>query len=320
MTENETAVLQSILEESRVIVMGHQNPDGDCLGVMSAIWQIRTGRNLPTVLISRDTVPSHLLFLEGMTDVQFTASYDCEGADAILLECGSPERSGIDLINPGRLINIDHHPDNQAYGAVCFLDPGASSIGEMITLLLHSWEDMEWTPGIADALYAAIHTDTGGFSYNNTRSEALEAAATLSRSGARIGEVCTRIYQEQPLRRLRLMGRYLAGLYTHLDDRFGIGVVRLKDLKACGCTPADTDNFSSFPRNMSGVEVGIYLLEKPDGRYKVSLRSKGRLPVNKAAARFGGGGHANAAGCVMEGDPDSIVAQLVHHLKQHECQ
>lgn len=318
MTESGTALIQVMLAENRLIISGHQNPDGDCLGVMSAIWQIRTERNLPTVLLSRDPVPPHLSFLEGLTNLQLTASYECGGSDVILLECGTPERSGIDLIRPGRLINIDHHPDNQDYGAVRFLDPAASSIGEMVTLLLHDWENMRWTSGIADALYTAIHTDTGGFAYSNTRPEALEAAAVLARYGARIGTVCTQIYQEQPLRRLRLMGRYLTGLYTHLDNRFGIGVVRLKDLKACGCTPADTDNFSNFPRNIAGVEVGIYLLERPDGRYKVSLRSKGWISVNTTAARFGGGGHANAAGCIMEGDPDGVVAQLVHHLKQHE--
>ncbi len=317
MTGSETALIQCLLAEQPLLIVGHQNPDGDCLGVMSALWQIRNNRELATVLLSRDPVPAHLCFLAGMEHVQVCERWDCDGSDTVLLECSTPARCGIDLTNPGKLLNIDHHPDNQAYGDVQVLNPDASSIGEMLTLILDRWENMDWTVEIADALYVAIHTDTGGFSYNNASADALRAATLLARSGARIGPICTQVYQEQPLKRLRLMGRYLASLYTHLDDRFGVGVVRQKDLKACGCTIADTDNFSAFPRNIAGVEVGVFLLEKAEGVYKISLRSKGQIPVNKVAAMYGGGGHANAAGCTLEGDPDSIVAQLVRQLKNH---
>ncbi len=320
MSESDKALIRFLETRDKVVIAGHRNPDGDCLGVMSALWQLRSDWGRSTVLISRDSIPDHLNFLPGMDRVQVCEKWDCEGIDVVLLECGTPARCGIGLVNPGCFVNIDHHPDNEQYGDVRLLNSEASSIGEMITLLLDKWEEMKWSVGIADALYTAIHTDTGGFSYNNTSVNALEAAVVLARNGAQIGSVCTKIYQEQALKRLRLLGRYLTSLYTHLDNRFGVGVIRQKDLKACGCTAADTDNFSAYPRNIAGVWVGMFLLEKPDGTYKVSLRSKGKLPVNAVAAEFGGGGHSNAAGCTMEGDPDSIVARLVRELKRHESE
>jgi len=300
-----------------VVLVGHRNADGDCLGVMSALASVAHRIGSPTRLLVSDPIPPHLGFLAHLNRAEVVTEADCRGGAVVFLECGTPERSGIVVRHPGFVVNLDHHPDNTGYGDLLLLDPTASSIGEMVTGFMDAMFDESWTPDIADALYAAIHTDTGGFSFGNTSQRALSAAALLVSRGARPGEVCTRIYQENEMPRLRLLGKLLTSLETRQEGLFAVGIITGEDLAAVGAGPADTDNFSNWTRDIRGVQVGIFLLEQPDGSWKVSLRSKGNWVVNRAAAAMGGGGHAAAAGFRTTGDPRAIVDRVIGLIQQH---
>ncbi len=293
------------------VVVGHRNPDGDCLGVMAALYEIGVQDHRNIRLYSADPIPSIYQFLPGMAHVKHAEIVDCCGADLIYLECPTPDRCGIRFENKGRTVNLDHHPDNTRHGDIVLLDPEASSIGEMITTYLSEMASQRFTRTIAGSLYTAIHTDTGGFSYGNTSEHALKAAATLVAAGADVERICASVYQQHPVNRFQLLGRYLGRLETRADGKIGLGCLLMDDLAEFNCTLADTDGFSNYPRALSGVAAGLFVLQTGPETYKVSLRSKGEMVVNRTATQFGGGGHAKAAGFIRSGNLSDIVNETV---------
>ncbi len=309
--------LAEILRDSReLIIVGHRNADGDCLGSMSAFYSLRRMMSFESILLTVDPVPLNFTFLPGMDKVQVCNIFDCGGRPLLLLECGTPQRSGIQLLNYAETINLDHHPDNEFYGSINIVDSAASSIGEIITDFLRFYFLEEISPEIAGALFTAIHTDTGGFSYGNTTEPALAAASFLVGKGAEAGKICETVYQENRLERYRLLGHFLSGIRLDESGRIAMGLIRLDDLKAFNCSPEDTDNFSSYPRGIRGVKAAVFIMEISPSVYKVSLRSKGQWSVNKTAMKMGGGGHSAAAGFVREGQVDRLLFEIVQSIKE----
>ncbi|PJB83051.1 MAG: hypothetical protein CO090_01710 [Acidobacteria bacterium CG_4_9_14_3_um_filter_49_7] len=298
-----------------MVIAGHRNADGDCLGTMGAFYKLIVSLGGNVTLLTSDPVPENYMFLPGMEKVRVCESYDCHGQTLLLLECGTLGRSGISLSNCGETINLDHHPDNTHYGSINIVDSGASSIGEMVTGFFQSHFPSEISDKVADSLYVAIHTDTGGFSYGNTSSAALSAAAVLVGKGADAGKVCASVYQENRLARVRLMGHFLSGIHVDQTGNIATGIILLNDLEKYKCVPADTDNFSSYPRGIRGVKAGIFMMEVSPSVFKVSLRSKGEWSVNGTAMKMGGGGHRAAAGFVAKGRAEYLISEIMLKLK-----
>jgi len=205
------------------------------------------------------------------------------------------------------VVNIDHHPDNKRYGTVSWVEVGASATGEMVYDLIKAL-GLKITPEVATNLFTAIHTDTGSFRYSNTSAKALRIAAELVACGADPALVAGRLYEARRPESLALLGRLLQRIQVSPDGR-----VAWLPLPAGSAPEAflEAEDLVSYPRSIRGVKVGILLKEMGDGRVKVSLRGKGEVAVNALAARFGGGGHANAAGCTVEGSLDEATAKVL---------
>ncbi|MCK7489209.1 MAG: hypothetical protein MZU79_02395, partial [Anaerotruncus sp.] len=136
-------------------------------------------------LVAADPVPSNYRFLHDVHRIRTVDRVDCANQAIIFIECRTVDRCGITLINPGPSLNFDHHPDNKLHGDLILVDPDASSVGEMAVAVIRSLYGKSMKPWMADCLYTAIHTDTGGFSYINTTSDAFDAASWLLRQEAR---------------------------------------------------------------------------------------------------------------------------------------
>ncbi|MEO1088610.1 MAG: DHHA1 domain-containing protein, partial [Acidobacteriota bacterium] len=158
----------------------------------------------------------------------------------------------------------------------------------------------------ATALYLALHTDTGGFRFSNTTEEAFDVAADLVRCGAEPARVAQWLYESQPETALRLLAAVLDTLTLYDDGR--VATLRLERATAArvGASPSDSEGLIDYPRSIAGVEAVALFRELPDGRVKASLRSRGRVDVEKIARSQGGGGHKNAAGVTLP-DPAPIL-------------
>ncbi len=313
--------LREKLEQfNNFILIGHKNADGDCIGCMSAfaILLEKLGKSFESIVA--DPVPEGYRFLPYVKDFRVVSSFDCKGKPLILFECATVERCGIELKNTSYLINFDHHPDNTYYGDLNIVDTEASSVGEMAALFLKHFYKNLVGKSVSNALYTAIHTDTGGFSYSNVRKETFEVVSFLMGRGLDVQFVCNEVYGNNSVEKTRLLGSFLVGLKTIKAGNIPIcyGVITLSDLEKYNCTPRDTENFANYPRGIKGVEVGIFLLEVKKDVFKVSLRSRGRVTVNGIAKKFSGGGHKFAAGCTVKGDFNSVLNRLISAFKYHE--
>jgi phosphoesterase RecJ-like protein len=205
------------------------------------------------------------------------------------------------------VVNIDHHPDNRRYGTVDWIDVDAAATGEMVYRLLTAL-GAPLTPSIATNLFTAVHTDTGSFRYSNVTAETFRIAAALTAAGARPDVVSSALYERRAPDALRLLGESLARVRVSEDGR-----VAWLALPA-GAVPErfiESEELVNYPRSIGSVKIACLLRELGGGRVKVSLRAKGEVDVNKIAATFGGGGHANAAGCTISGPLDAVTRRVL---------
>jgi phosphoesterase RecJ-like protein len=223
---------------------------------------------------------------------------------------------GADLlgaIDLGRTAAIDHHLENPHFAAVNWVETDRSSVGEMIGELARDLSVPLEGP-LAEAIYVAMATDTGNFSYSNTSARVMEMAAEIIRNGLDPGRINALLTNQWSPSRIRLWSRVLGSMEMCFQDRVGVIRILRSDLAATGTDAEDTDGIINTVRSIRGLKVAASLREDGDGRVKFSLRSHGDTNVQAVAAGFGGGGHRNAAGGIIPGSMDEAVPALLAAL------
>jgi len=198
------------------------------------------------------------------------------------------------------LVNIDHHRTNGDLGELALVDPDAAATGLLIHRILSA---MGYDIGldVATNIYVAVLTDTGSFHYGSSSPEAFEVAGEMVRRGVDPWAVAEQVYETQSALRLRLLGRVLDSLDVSADGKVACIATMREDLREFASGKDALEGFINYPRSIVGVEAAVSFREEEGGVFRVSFRSKGRVDVSAVAARFGGGGHRNAAGCTVPG-------------------
>jgi phosphoesterase RecJ-like protein len=175
-----------------------------------------------------------------------------------------------------------------------------------------SYGDEYFDQTIARMLYAAIMTDTGSFRFPRTDPDIHRIAASLIEQGADPTEIYSNIYETWSPNRMRLLGEVLDTMKTRYNGKLAYLVCTQEMFQRTETTEVETDNFSTYPMNVKGVQVGILFNELPDG-VKISFRSKGTIPANEMAKELGGNGHLNAAGVRLYNvNLEDVIEKAVH--------
>lgn len=311
-------IIAAITSGKRFLITAHVRLDGDALGSELALCRLLSDLGKEAIVCNQDATPGHYRFLPGaehiVHDPVRPESYDV----GFVLDCSELERVGniaADVARIPTLINIDHHVSNGGFCALRLLDPKASSTGELLYRLMREMRAV-MTSDICTNLYAAILTDTGGFRYSSTRQETLRAAGDLVKGGADPQWISENIYESDPPAKLQLLARVLETLEMDLDLGIASMTVTEEHLRQTGATMEHTDGFIDIPRTVKGINIAMLYTQTGAKQYKLSLRSKGRINVEKIARRFGGGGHLNAAACRIEGDLETIKARVLEAVKE----
>jgi phosphoesterase RecJ-like protein len=299
----------------RALMLGHVHPDADVLGTLLALGEALERRGWRVVAGGPHPAPAALDFLPGIDRYEVLTALGGPFDAVVLTDCPNPARTE-GLIDAARaasptVINIDHHPDNRRYGTVNWIDVDAAATGEMLYRLLVAL-GAPLTPSIAANLFTAIHTDTGSFRYSNVTPETFRIASALTEAGADPAAVASALYERRAPDALRFLGESLSRVRLSEDGRIAwlalpAGLVPERFIEA--------EELVNYPRSIASVKVGCLLRELGPGRVKVSLRAKGEVDVNRVAAKFGGGGHANAAGCTVAGTLDGVTAQVLEAVR-----
>jgi phosphoesterase RecJ-like protein len=303
----------------RFLLTGHRNPDGDSLGSALALALALSAQGKEARVVMRDGWSSAYDGMPGLASVSVSETLPQDwpgGWDAlIVMECPSADRTGWPNMFAGMVVNVDHHPGNARFGAINLVDLPAAAVGEIVADLL---DVLRWpvTPDVATNLWVSLVSDTGSFRYGNTTPKALALGARLVAAGARPAEVNEFLFEAQPLPTLRLEALVLGTLELHDGGRVATVELPKRFLAESGASAEEAEGLVNRARGLRGVQAAALLREGEDGEVRCSLRSKGEVDVRAVAARHGGGGHRNAAGCRVPGSIASVKPLLVGALAE----
>jgi phosphoesterase RecJ-like protein len=231
---------------------------------------------------------------------------------AILLECDSIQRTRLEGLESQFLISIDHHLSGRPFAHVNWIDPSAVATGEMVyRLALEAGARI--SPGMATCLYTALMTDTGSFMFEGTNEHTFGLARELVLAGADPASCARSIYFGHSTAKMRLLGAALSNL--HREGPLAWIWITQEQMQRSEAKEEDCEGLVNYALSIQDVEVAVFFREMADSRYRVSLRSKGKVNVSAVAEKFGGGGHACASGCSVEGPLTLAVAKVIAHLR-----
>jgi len=294
--------------------MGHVGPDGDALGSMLAVAQAATnaGKDARATFGEPFVIGRQYRFLD--TSLLVSPGDVPEEVDvAVVVDTSVPDRLGsaLPIVERAKsVIIVDHHlPQGDELDGIQVVDTSAGAAAQVAFRLL---QRLSWpiTTDIATCLYTGIVTDTGRFQYSATSPEVHEITAELLRAGVEPALVNRHVYEESPFGYLHVAGEVLGRASLDADNEFVWSVLTRADLAREKLKYEDADGLIDLIRLAEESDVACLLREIGDGKYKGSLRSRGRVDVSAIAGTFGGGGHHNAAGFIATGDAESIIAAI----------
>jgi phosphoesterase RecJ-like protein len=311
MTEMIQAIADEIRRSSSFLVTSHEGPDGDAVGASLALASFLRGIGKEVCVHLQDPVPELYAFLPGSADV-CPHIPDRAFDMAFVLDIGELRRAGEEFCafrRIGTIVNLDHHLGCEPFGRINLIDSAASATGVLVYRIARAF-GCAFDYDTALCLYVAIMTDTGSFRYSNANREAFCIAGEMVEAGVNAWDVAERLYENQPRKRLELLACCLPTLEVIRGGEAASVTVTLEMYEKTGADAELTDGFVNYPRSIRGVEVAILFRQTDERRYKVGFRSKGKVNVAVFAAGLGGGGHHNAAGCMLEGTLEEVKARV----------
>lgn len=330
MTENgqrssREQVLQQLRSAEKLIVVTHENPDGDALGSLLAMHDIllALGKDVVKFIDKHELPPPPEYRFLPLGDALTEPPADLDQRTAVFLDCGNLERNPAEAFRrPGmQIVNIDHHHDNTRFGTVNLVDPEASCTAEIVWDLMGEL-GVSPTPEIAQALYVALITDTGRFMYENTTSSAHRMAAELIAAGVQPQGIYRQVYEDVPYGKVALLARGLAKIQRYDEGRLTLTELSAGDFAAAGALESYSEGLIDHLRAVEGTAVAALVRDRlsngsQEGSRKVSLRANDeRIDVSRIARAQGGGGHRRAAGFSTDMPREELVSFLRGEIAQ----
>jgi phosphoesterase RecJ-like protein len=314
--------LFQLMENHQNMVIGcHVHPDGDAIGSMLALGLVLKNSGKRVELICREGVPSVYRFLEGHELIKTATDPGFIPEVLICVDCAEKDRTAIPAEiwkTPGLfVVNLDHHVTNTRFGNLNIVMPGAAATGELVYRILQKGY-FPIDPMIATALYTAIATDTGFFRYDSTSAFTLETAAWLVKNyQVAPAKVAEHVHEEKSFNSIRLLGELLIRIQLGLDGKVAWVILDQALMNQYPVENDETEGYVNYARSIEGVEIGIIFKELKPNEFKLSWRSTETVDVSKLAAYFGGGGHARAAGCNINGPVEEVVKMVLEFVANY---
>lgn len=302
-------------KHDRYLILTHKRPDGDTIGCAAALC--RGLRGLGKIAhICPGTGETHLFtpYLEGLLapegyEPDMVVSVDI-AARSLFTKSGQPwlER-GIDLA-------IDHHPSQEFFAKETCLDAGRAACGEILYEILKELGQVNQETAVP--LYVAVSTDTGCFQYGNTTADTHRVAAALMDTGIDIFPLNKRHFRTKTWARLQVERLIVERMHRYEDGKIAVAPVSLSLMDEAGATEEDMEDIAAFLGQIEGVETSVTIRELAAGECKLSVRTSGGLNATKVCALLGGGGHAAAAGCTVNGTLEEAESAILDAIRQVE--
>lgn len=311
---NLSPICEAINKAHRLLLVGHVDPDPDCVGSMLAMHWLCQKLGKTSLPLSDDPMLPQWSFFPLIEHVQkpdVSQLKDQSWDTLVVVDCEIDRAGSAAQLRHvvHQIINIDHHQTNAGDVGVGLVNPKAAATGELIYDLIRAF-DVPMDRDVATLLYVAIMSDTGSFRFSNTTAKVLRVAADLVAYGASPSDISGKIYDRRSWAYVRLLGLVLSTLTRSENGRVAWTCLTRDMIASVGARDDESEGFVQYPRMIDGVEVAIFFRELETGEIKASLRSKETVDVSQLAAEFGGGGHIRAAGCTLNGPLDAAIQKL----------
>ncbi|NLP29867.1 MAG: bifunctional oligoribonuclease/PAP phosphatase NrnA [Clostridiales bacterium] len=310
-------IVAELNKAKSVLIFPHERIDGDALGSSVAICIALRRLGKEAHILIEEELPTNLAFLdEGYCINEYSSD---ENLDVCLaVDCSDVSRlnNRKDVFLKGKItISLDHHFTNDYFADINYVNPKSAATAEVI---YHILKEMDYPidSKIAEALYAAITTDTGNFQYSNTSKETHLIIADLFDTGMDYNKVAVEIYQNVRPEQVKLVCMALSTMEIFCNGKANIAYVTQDMLKQFNATMDEADGVIEKLRDIRGIEIAIFLKEETN-QVKVGLRAKAKADVSVIAYQFGGGGHKKAAGCLIEGTIEDAKKQIKESVQNY---
>lgn len=314
-------IKESIEQAETIMLTTHENPDGDGIGSIVALQKYLQEINKDYKILMNSQLPDEFQFLDPLNKFEIYNEQDhydwLSNVDlAILLDIGNYNRTGLmweAIKQNGTIVaNIDHHPypDGHPF-TINISDVNASATGELIYDYFNEIDPTFLTKEVYEAIYIAIMTDTGSFSYNNTNVKCHEIAANSISMGVDTAKLHQLIYGSSSRSRIKLLAAVADNIQYAYNGKLAWFVIDQGIMNKTGAIKDDVEGFTDFARSIKGVEVSLMIFENSTDSCRINFRSKGFYSINKVAQFFGGGGHSFAAGAKVIGALSDTVDKVL---------
>ena len=302
-------------EAKTIVVLTHENPDGDAMGCALAMYNALKQLNKEVDVI----IPEFsrcFNFLPGVSEIKKEGKeqYDL----AIAVDCSDTKRLNgfVNYFENAKVkIEIDHHGVNTMFADYNYVDPVAPACAQILVKVLPYW-DIEITKEIGTCLLTGIITDTGGFKYSGVTSETFEFAAELVRKGVNIPYIYKRTLNTKTKANFLLTKKVIDRMELLEDGKVTFTYITIKDEEEVNAEPGDHEGLVEIGRDIEGVEVSIFVRQKEENAFKISLRSGNEVNVSDVCLMFGGGGHPRAAGGLIQGTLEQVREKILKEVKK----
>lgn len=310
-------ILVEINHAEKIVIMAHETPDGDAIGSMLSMNLALKKLGKEADVIVRE-FPRTFAFLPGAKEVK--SNSDIEQYDlAVSLDCADLKRLvGKEYFESAKkTIVIDHHGTNMMYGDLNFVNPVSPACCEILAGMF-KYFDIEIDSEIGSCILTGIITDTGGFKYSSVTPETFEFTAELLRKGVNVSDIYQRVLETRRKSNFELLRRAMNRLELLEDGKIAFTYINKKDEEEVHAETGDHEGIVENGRSIEGVRVSVFIREKEENIYKVSMRAGNGFNINVSdiCYIFGGGGHPRAAGAVVSGTVEQVKEKLVKEIKK----
>ena len=308
-------ILKCIKKSKNIVIVTHENPDGDAVGSSLAMYHALKGlkKNVDIIIPEYAKCFNELPGIDELikeSDKVYDLAISLDAATDKLLNVWVKYFREAD-----QRIVIDHHSTNTMFGDINYVDLSAPACAQVVYMLIKHYR-WKITPEIGTCIMAGIITDTGGFQYSGVSRDTFNIAAELLDAGVNISKVYKKVFDTKTKSSFELRRIALDRMEFLEDDKIAFTYITNEDERKVNAGVGDYEGIVSEGRSIEGVEVSIFLHELKDGEFKISLRSNSYVNVSDVCIMFGGGGHIRAAGAKMTADPLVIRDKVVNEVKR----
>lgn len=310
-------IAKRLKKASHIAIFSHVNPDGDALGSAFAMKYTLEAIGKKVTLYLEKPMPEKFSFLG--TDYEIADENSESFADcALVLDCGEYKRIGkCESVcrKIGCLICVDHHKTGDDFGDFYYNEPDSAATAQIVYKLA-SLLTKNIPIKAYEAIFTGMSTDTGHFKFSNVTPETMLIASKVLESGIKHRKITTILYDTVKREKMIFLGAATEQVKFYQDGRIASLYCPSEFLKKFGLTYDDVDELPNIPLNLEGVEVAILVKDYEEGKKRVSFRTRDVIDVSEIAKAFGGGGHKSAAACVISGNIEEKVNEIISAISE----